>query len=293
MSIFTKVWNAIKPPPLKQGIANIKSGFENVKRIAMTPIKVPPILNPRNLWYNAVTATALPVTNVAGTGIKIGEKVVSGLGKGLKAGVGAIKNEWQKPLMPIGKGISGFLSNLGTKAAKGAGAAIAGGIAYNAITGKPIYDINNILKGAELGLAVGISPISAIVGAAGGTGSVVLSKAESQGVSSASDIEAIFNKLRNEEINFMQNLPNQTPQNISITYPDLSGLSNMTMPSYSGMTPMNMSMPSFSPSVSMQTGGGMSEILPLLLALGGGLGAFAYYKHRKKKKRKYKKRKKY
>jgi len=97
------------------------------------------------------------------------------------------------------------------------------------------------------------------------------------GMSKMSDYDRYQNDLKN----LIKGMP--TPQTPNF-------VTNITSPPSS---PVNVSMPSpsygFSPSIS--AGGGMGEILPLMLLLAGGMGLGGYLIGKRKKK-KYKKRKK-
>jgi len=92
----------------------------------------------------------------------------------------------------------------------------------------------------------------------------------------------------------LPNLPSMPniPQHVTID----TGMSNFpmlpNMPTNINLESPSMQTPSFSPSVSV--GGGMGDMLPLLLLLAGGAGVAGYaLGKRKKKKKKYKKRKRH
>lgn len=197
-----------------------------------------------------------------------------------KAIVNGVKRITVNPF--AGKTMKEGLKSIGSGAVKTGVAGGTAAAAYTAtestITGEPV-DFNKVLKSTIIGVSAGSSPLATILGF--GTG--VTKNIVKEGMS-------LFNQGKS-----------MIPANWQPKTPDLPQTGNFDMPSFSfSQAPINIEMQSpqvpqtggagfsFSPSVS--AGGGMGEVLPLMLLLAGG-GALGGYALGRKKRKKYKKRK--
>jgi hypothetical protein len=270
-------------------ITNVRNAFGSVLNVGKKIISATTLKAPAG---KRIIGGVVPLTP-AGTGTaalglaKTGTNVV-------KAGINVIKRQFTNPF--AGATVKQGLTNVGKRLAgyslTGAlfGASYTG--AKGLITGQT-PSIRSIAKGAEHGLTVGLNPFGAAIGTIAGLGEKYADVAKS------SLPQDYFDQLSNRyrsfppPANITYNFPEfPPPANITYNFPEFP---QMQMPQY--QMPENVSLPSvssgFSPSFSVDTGGGMAENLPLLLLLlgAGGLGAYAIRKKRKKKK--YKKRKKH
>jgi len=231
----------------------------------------------------AVLATALPATAVS----NIGSKALSG-GKSLFNFAKTFTT--QKTVNPLA-GVTGA-KNLVMKGLKNVGTGImAGSIAAGAYTaaksissGRPLDSgslIRAVSKGGGIGGAIAASPLAGILGA--GVGG-----AQAAGAAVGDFAKGIADPFKDiNPTSPLNNLPS-----INVTYPemDFSKLGGV-LPT----APQNFIFESpsvgagLNPSFSIGTGGGMGELLPLLLLGGGILGGFALGR-KKRKKKKYKKR---
>jgi hypothetical protein len=189
-----------------------------------------------------------------------------------------------KTLLQGAKSIGASVVKLG---ATGGTYGVSQEVTKSIITGKPI-EWGGVVKSGIVGASFGLNPMGTTAGLITGAGSVLYNQAKQGGNSvsnlwnktpSAKDYMPMVQTPNwNDIIASMKGAMQPPSYNVSVAPPS----TNITMetPSSGGY--------SFSPSVS--AGGGMGEILPLMLLMAGGAGALGYGLGRRKKK-KYKKRK--
>lgn len=184
------------------------------------------------------------------------------------------------------------LKNIGGKAfglgISGAATGTAYGISKSLASGEPA-SIKTIFKGAGYGVSAGLSLPGAVFGEIAGLGQ----KTVRVGTDLVKKLPT--SNMNNPttptwNLNPYDKLPNidipHFPEKIT-----MEGLpTNIQMPA---AAPVNISLPSSSFSPSVSAGGGIGDILPLLLLMGAGAGVVGYAVGKRKKKKKYKKRKRH
>jgi len=235
----------------------------SIRQILQTPINIPKSLrwlNPKNLFRNAVLASALPATAAtAGFG-----EIVSGT----KGAVVGFKNLFQRAVHNPFAGVSfpQGLKNIGSRALGAYTAITSFSLAKSAITGDPFTPIPTGNKLKDI-IAFGLNPIGAVAGIVGGVGK--------KGVQEIVDI-------------FKPEIP-AIPENIN--YPELPSTNQYF--DFGGAPAANLA-PSYSaPSFSFSQGGNEAALFALAAALGLGGGYLLGKRKRKRKKAKYKKRRKH
>lgn len=250
VSIFRRVWNVIRPPPLKEGLQNIKTGLPTLAEGA------------------GVVLSAIPITRV-GTGVARG--IGAGVSKGYKGVAGLIARETRSPIITQGlkKGIGTIGKRVAGYGAGGLLGGLGGATTYLAISGKPITPMN-ILRAGLTGVGFGLSKVGGAVGVLGGT------------------TENIITGVSATKVPPINVTPPQIPNIPSGSFGDIGDIMptiNLTSPTG---VPTMINTPAFSPSIS--TGGGMDYTpLILALLAGGALTGYAIGRRRKKKRFKKKK----
>lgn len=226
---------------------------------------------------------ALPVGKTVG----VGKSIIQG-------GINIVKRATSNPFagLTLKQGVTKIGANTAKLGISGLAAGTAFELSRSTASNTP-FDIKRAATGTIYGISAGLSFPAAIIGTfSGGTQKAINTMAgqggnildvirqskpvPAQGMSKISDYDRTIGDLKN----MFKSIPTASP------------VVNLTSGGYSA-APVNVSMPSpsygFSPSVS--AGGGMGEILPLMLLLAGGAGGIGYIAGKRKKK-KYKRRKK-